>query len=164
MFANAHIYRFLPVCCKIRGNCPCCEVDFLFCFTCWSLCVEQQQMLFYLFFPTTFHQSNFTFECYEWGMTHSVTRGTCGDIKNMQSLAERHCLPHTVQCLFIQYWACYNGPYLTKGLVFSRAKTPFSHGQLGGCKKPLCDAFASWFLSKCRKTAELWICINTAED
>ena len=27
---------------------------------------------------------------------------------------------------------CYNGPYLTEGLVFSRAKTPFSHGQLGG--------------------------------
>lgn len=27
---------------------------------------------------------------------------------------------------------CYNVPYLTGGLVFSRAKTPFSHGQLGG--------------------------------
>lgn len=39
---------------------------------------------------------------------------------------------------------CYNGPYLTEGLVFSRAKTPFSHGQLGGCWKPLCDALALW--------------------
>lgn len=27
---------------------------------------------------------------------------------------------------------CYNVPYLTGGLVFSRAKTPFSHGQLAG--------------------------------
>lgn len=33
---------------------------------------------------------------------------------------------------------CFNGPYLTAGLVFSGAKTPFSLGQLGErARKPL---------------------------
>lgn len=43
---------------------------------------------------------------------------------------------------------CYNGPYLTEGLVLSRAKTPFSLSQLGGLYKLPCDALAFWSLDK----------------
>lgn len=66
---------------------------------------------------------------------HSININTDQTIE-LPSSAGLCCLPQmgsmSVQTEAGQLHPCYNGPYLTEGLVFSRAKTPFSHGQLGG--------------------------------
>lgn len=52
-----------------------------------------------------------------------------------------------------QLHPCYNAPYLTGGLVFSRARAPFSHGQLGGHQEPRHqNPLASWSLGKWKET------------
>ena len=50
----------------------------------------------------------------------------------LPSPAGLRCLPQMAPMSVQTEAGCYNGPYLTEGLVFSGAKTPFSHGQLGG--------------------------------
>lgn len=53
----------------------------------------------------------------------------------------------SVQTADGQLHPCYSAPYLTGGLVFSRARAPFSHGQLGQHQEPQHrDALALWSL------------------